>query len=157
MLMMANRLLLSAIAASVATASASSSSLGCEGADALLFAYFQGDERLYYAFSYDGLHWANLNNGTFVMQSTISGTSIRDPYVFPAGDRDGYRMVSTNGHNFGGVTNILTWYSPDLITWENETLVDVMGAAFFPAPAKVTDTWAPEFKWDELASSYMVL
>ena len=142
-------LLLASALAPAATA------LGCDGADALLFAFFQGDEQLYYATSYDGLAWTVLNGNRPVLRTAVPATSIRDPYLHavPGG---GYAMVSTDGQAFGGNPNVLTWTTKDLITYSPERVVAVMNASFFPPGAKVDDTWAPEFVWDALGSRFLV-
>jgi hypothetical protein len=102
----------------------------------LLFAYFESSEELHYALSDDGFHWNVLNHNYPVYNTTIQGTSIRDPYIHQ-GQNGLYYMVSTNGAGFGGTPTILTWSSPDLITWSKEFVADVMGPQFFPPPAKV--------------------
>lgn len=93
--------------------------------DAYLFAYFVTEE-LYYATSPDGLLWTPLNKGRPVLNTTVSGTSIRDPYVHAAVDNSGYYLVSTNGHGFGANPDILTWHTDDLIHYGPQHVVPVM-------------------------------
>jgi hypothetical protein len=130
---------------------AAASASGCD--ESLLFAFFTS-EQLFYALSEDGLHWTTLNGGEPVM-SAVAPASIRDPYLHatPGG---GYRLVSTDGQGFGNTPNILTWSSVDLITFSPMQEVPVMGPAFFPPPAVVTDTWAPEWVYDTTKSAFLV-
>ena len=116
-----------------------------------LFAYFKSDERMYYALAADALHWTVLNKNQPVLATTIAGTSLRDVYV-GRGHTGGYLMVATNGHGFGNTPTIITYNSSDLITWSAEFVADVMS---IPG-GTVTDTWAPEFLWDPVSSSYFV-
>jgi hypothetical protein len=146
--------------AAAAGANASASVAAAAGAnasacDALLFVFFRGDEKLYYAYSKDGLHWTDMNKAQPVYAATVAGTSIRDPYVH-AGPDGVYRMVSTDGNNFGGNPNILTWNSTDLIHWSSEVVAPVMGPQAFPPPATVVDTWAPEWVYSEAEGKYLV-
>jgi hypothetical protein len=120
----------------------------------LLTAFFTSDESLYYAVSTDGLAWQPLNGYRAVLNTTVPATSIRDPYAARGPDGT-YRLVATNGHEFGGTTTILTWTSADLVTWSAEHVVDVMGEAFFPG-AQITDVWAPEWRFDPVSGQYMV-
>ena len=144
------RLLPITLLAAVAGAAAATDSC-----DSLLFVFFQGDEKLYYAYSADGLHWSVMNSNKPVMNATIPNTSIRDPYIHAKPD-GGYQMVSTNGHNFGGNPYILTWSTDDLINYSSEYMAEVMGPAFFPPPAQLKDTWAPEWVWDAERNQYFV-
>lgn len=140
------KLLASAAAAALAVAAAGASKPLAANAtcDNLLFAFFQGDEKLYYAYSADGLHWTVMNGNKPVMGATVGGTSIRDPYIHMGPDGQ-YHLVSTNGAGFGNTPTILTWSTADLITYSAEVVADVMGPQFFPPPASVANTWAPEW------------
>ena len=144
-----------AILTSAVASAASAAAPTCAAGDSLLFAFFGPVEALYYATSPDGLIWTVLNKKLPVLKANITPTSMRDNYLNVAPDGS-YRLVTTNGVGFGNTPTFLTWSSKDLINWSEETIITAMGPDFFPAPAKVTDLWAPEWQWDAATNQYMV-
>lgn len=139
----ASALLAASVAAGVPPASCN---------DTLLFGYFTSSDQLQYAWSSDGFHWTELNGGKPVF---TANPSLRDPYVHRGPDGV-FHLVATDSTNFGGTVNILTWSSPDLITWSPEVVAPVMNTSFFPAGASVQFTWAPEWFYDAASQRYMV-
>ena len=64
--------------------------------------------------------------------------------------------LQTNGAGIGNTPTILTYASIDLITWSSERVVTLMGPDNFPPPTKITDLWAPEWRFDNASAAYMV-
>lgn len=114
---------------------------------AYLAAYMKGDDdkHMYYALAEDGFTFRVLNHKKPVLKASYDDQLIRDPMIIK--DKDGvYHLVATVSWKNRPFT---VWDSKDLITWENERLVDV-------APEGATKTWAPEFAYDEENDIYFV-
>lgn len=114
---------------------------------AYLAAYMTGaDEKsMYYALAEDGFRFHVINEGKPIVTASFDDQLVRDPMIFK--DKNGiYHMVATVSWKNRPFT---VWDSKDLITWENERLIDV-------APEGATKTWAPEFAYDEENDIYFV-
>lgn len=114
---------------------------------AYLAAYMKGtdEKNMYYALATDKYKFKVLNNGEPVLSASFNDRLLRDPMILK--DKKGiYHLVATVSWKNRPFT---VWDSKDLITWENERLVDV-------APEGATKTWAPEFAYDEESDIYFV-
>lgn len=114
---------------------------------AYLAAYMKGDDdkNMYYAIATDGYKFRVMNEGKPILSASFDDKLVRDPMILK--DKNGiYRMVATVSWKNRPFT---IWDSKDLVTWENERLVDV-------APEGSTKTWAPEFAYDEENDIYFV-
>ena len=121
---------------------------------ALILAYFGGspyEEALYLSYAEapsgaSGVSFTPLNAGQPVLNSTIGAKTIRDPFVNRDLINGGFRIVASDmpadGDAYWRGTNISTWYSKDLISFDDGHLVTVM-------QDKLDDpdwvTWAPEW------------
>ena len=120
---------------------------GQEPKMAYLAAYMTGDDdkSMYYALADSGFHFRIMNGGKPVLSASFDDQLVRDPMILK--DKDGiYHMVATVSWKNRSFT---VWDSKDLVTWENERLIDV-------APQGATKTWAPEFAYDEENDIYFV-
>ena len=127
---------------------------------AYLFCYFVGNEpeqeRIHFAVSTDGYNFAPLNQNEPVIFQTLGKQSVRDPYILRG--EDGYfYIIGTDMKSEEGWTSnhaLVTWKSADLITWTDETIIDIrdFGGEF----ASTTRAWAPQAIWDEEKQAYMV-
>lgn len=114
---------------------------------AYLAAYMKGtdEHHLYYALAEKDFLFEEINNSKPILSASFDDKLIRDPMVFK--DEKGiYHMVATVSWKNRPFT---IWDSKDLITWENERLVDV-------APENATKTWAPEIAYDSENKNYFV-
>jgi hypothetical protein len=114
---------------------------------AYLAAYMKGTDELhlYYALAEKGFLFEEINNGKPILSASFDDKLIRDPMVFK--DEKGvYHLVATVSWKNRPFT---IWDSKDLVTWENERLVDV-------APENATKTWAPEIACDSENKNYFV-
>lgn len=114
---------------------------------AYLAAYMTGDDEkhMYYALAEDQFKFKVINDGKPILSASFDDQLIRDPMIFR--DKNGiYRLVATVSWSNRPFT---VWDSKDLISWENERLIDV-------APQGATKTWAPEFAYDEENDSHFV-
>ncbi len=125
-----------------------------------LFCYFVGNEphqeRIHFAVSEDGYNFKALNNNEPVILQTKGKKSVRDPYIFKG--QDGfYYIIGTDMKCVEGWTSnhaLVTWKSADLITWTDETIIDIceFGGEF----ANTTRAWAPQAFWDKEKEQYMI-
>ncbi len=114
---------------------------------AYLAAYMKGNDEknMYYALCENKFIFSALNEGNPVISASFDDKLLRDPMVLQG--KDGvYHLVATVSWKNRPFT---IWDSKDLITWENERLVDI-------APEGATKTWAPEFVYDEEKDLYLV-
>lgn len=114
---------------------------------AYLAAYMKGDDEkhLYYAIADSGFNFQVINQGKPVLSASFNDKLIRDPMILQ--DKDGiYHLVATVSWKNRPFT---IWDSKDLVTWENERLIDV-------APEGASKTWAPELAYDEKNNQYFV-
>ena len=130
---------------------------------AYLFAYFVGNEaheqKIHLAVSTDGYNFAALNNNESVIDQQLGTGCVRDPYIFKAKDTEGkdcYYIVATDMDAMLGWTSnhaIVFWRSYDLITWENEFLLDMRTV---PGWENCNRAWAPQVIYDDTVGKYMV-
>jgi Glycosyl hydrolases family 32 N-terminal domain len=116
----------------------------------VLFFHFREQESLYLSYSNDAQVWLTVNSGFPILNTTNGVPGLRDPFVFQAHDGTEYIMVATNGANFGGVNNILTFSTKDFSSWTQNIVV------FQPVNGTTIDVWAPEFFYDETTASYLI-
>lgn len=125
-----------------------------------LFCYFVGnapnEERIHFAVSRDGYSFEPLNGNEAVITQTLGKKSVRDPYILKGEDRFYYIIATDMAASEGWTSNhaLITWKSADLITWTDETLIDIrdFGGAF----AATNRAWAPQALWDSEKGQYMV-
>lgn len=125
-----------------------------------LFVYFVGnepeEERIHFAVSEDGYNFETLNNNEPVIIQTKGKKCVRDPYILKG--QDGfYYIIGTDMKCIEGWTSnfsLVTWKSKDLISWTDETIIDMrqFGGDF----ATTTRAWAPQAYWDKTENAYMV-
>ncbi len=134
--------------------------LASESADGFLFVYFTGnnanEERLHYALTLDGYSFAPMNGGRHVLEQTKGTRCLRDPFVIRAGDGY-YHLVATDMQSSKGWNSnrgIITWRSGDLITWTDETVIEI--ADKFPTTEGADRVWAPQVIFDEERGEYML-
>lgn len=125
-----------------------------------LFCYFVGnepeEERIHFAVSADGYHFEALNHNEPVILQTLGKKSVRDPYILKGEDGFYYIIGTDMAASEGWTSNhaLITWRSADLITWTDETIMDIrdFGGEF----ATTTRAWAPQAFWDDEKGAYMV-
>lgn len=125
-----------------------------------LFCYFVGNERveecIHFAVSEDGYRFEALNNNEPVILQTRGKKSVRDPYILKGEDSFYYIIGTDMACEEGWTSNhaLVTWKSADLITWTDETIIDIcdFGGEF----AHTTRAWAPQALWDSEKGAYMV-
>ncbi len=125
-----------------------------------IFCYFVGNEphqeRIHFALSEDGYNFKALNNNEPVILQTKGKKCVRDPYIFKG--QDGfYYIIGTDMKCAEGWTSnhaLVTWKSADLITWTDETIIDIcdFGGEF----QNTTRAWAPQAIWDKEKAQYMI-
>jgi predicted GH43/DUF377 family glycosyl hydrolase len=114
---------------------------------AYLAAYMKGndDKNMYYALATEGFRFKIMNGGKPILSASYNDKLLRDPMIIK--DKEGiYHLVATVSWKNQPFT---IWDSKDLVTWENERLVNI-------APEGATKTWAPEFAYDEENDIYFV-
>lgn len=125
-----------------------------------LFCYFVGnepdEERIHFAVSRDGYNFEPLNENKEVIIQTLGKKSVRDPYLLKGEDGFYYIIGTDMAASEGWTSNhaLITWKSADLITWTEETVIDIrdFGGAF----ATTNRAWAPQALWDSEKGQYMV-
>lgn len=125
-----------------------------------LFCYFVGnapeEERIHFAVSRDGYNFEPLNGNKEIIIQTLGKKSVRDPYILKGEDGFYYIIGTDMAASEGWTSNhaLITWKSADLITWTDETLIDIrdFGGAF----ATTNRAWAPQALWDSEKGQYMV-
>lgn len=125
-----------------------------------LFVYFTGNEpeqeRIHFAISKDGYHFTPLNQNQPIITQTKGKKCVRDPYIFKGKDGYYYIIGTDMMCNEGWESNhaLITWKSSDLISWEDETIIDMfdLGEEF----ADTTRAWAPQAIWDNNEGKYML-
>ncbi|MBI3912115.1 MAG: glycoside hydrolase family 43 protein [Armatimonadetes bacterium] len=114
----------------------------------LVLAYFRTSaEALHLAWSTDGLNWMPLHGNRPVLWATVGNRSIRDPFIRRGADGH-FHLVSTDSWMS---KNLIYTHSQDLIRWEPQRLVPVMGSV--PGARNV---WAPEFVCDASTHEYLL-
>lgn len=125
-----------------------------------LFVYFTGNEpeqeRIHFAVSKDGYHFTPLNQNQPIITQTKGKKCVRYPYIFKGKDGYYYIIGTDMMCNEGWESNhaLITWKSADLISWEDETIIDMfdLGEEF----ADTTRAWAPQAIWDNNEGKYML-
>lgn len=130
---------------------------------AYVFCYFVGNEvdqqTLHLAVSTDGYKFRALNNNEPIIKQTKGTGCVRDPYILKAKDETGkdcYYIIATDMNALEGWTSnhaLITWKSYDLISWFDETVIDIRQ---FKGFENTNRAWAPQAIWDEEAGMYMV-
>lgn len=116
------------------------------------------------AYSYDGLHWAVLNNNEPIVkpEKTVNDKGdaadsdalkkrVRDPFIMRNKDGSFTLMASQSWSH----PNIFLWYSNDLTTIENERLSKVVTKSN-TAGATGYAAWAPEGTYDPITDQYYI-
>ena len=118
---------------------------------AYLFTHFtsneKGDkEQIWFAVSYDGLHWQDIGSDEPVLKTELGTKGIRDPFIVYDEKMKKYFIIATDLNTESwdwetfankGSRSIFVWESEDLINWSEERLVEVG----IPEAGCV---WAPE-------------
>ncbi|MCD7797596.1 MAG: glycoside hydrolase family 43 protein [Clostridiales bacterium] len=125
-----------------------------------LFVYFTGNEpekeSIHFAVSEDGYNFTPVNGNEAVIGQELGTGSVRDPYILQGVDGCYYIIGTDMKSDDGWKSNhaLVTWKSEDLITWTDETIIDIrdFGGEF----ANTTRAWAPQAIWDEEKQMYMI-
>lgn len=120
---------------------------------AYLMTYFTTDETgdresIWFSVSRDGLHWTDIGTKEPILQSKISTTGIRDPFILYDERQKKYFILATDGSakaiNYDwvklaneGSRFLLIWESEDLLHWSEPRLVEV-------GVPEAGCVWAPE-------------
>ena len=127
---------------------------------AYLFVHFAGnrprEERLRFALSDDGFHYAPLFGGNDVVLQKKGTGCVRDPYILRGEDGTFYIIGTDMKSDDGWLSNhaLVTWRSEDLLHWTDETILDIRDfGGFF---ADTTRAWAPQAIFDKDKQQYMV-
>ena len=127
-----------------------------------VFAYYkgygEGQEKIYFAASRDGLTWGEMNGGDPILESTLGTTGLRDPYLFRSPEGDKFYLLATDlsAYQGNGVVSrngsqaVMVWESDDLVHWGEQRMVEV--AAGIDAGC----AWAPEACYDETTQEYLL-
>lgn len=119
-----------------------------------LLSYFDGElgeETGRLAYSLDGLHWEELNDGKSIITSTLGTKRIRDPFI--TRDIDGnFVVLATEGFDNPSIYIIR---SNDLIDLSNQRLIQV---SYYDEGLQMDGTraWAPEMLYDMQTNQYIV-
>ncbi len=128
---------------------------------AYLFTHFTsgitGDkEHIWFAVSYDGLHWEDVGGDEPVLTSELGTKGIRDPFIVYDEKLKKYFILGTDlltksgnwyKYSHKGSRSLLVWESEDLIHWSEPRLIEVgiKGAGCVWAPeavyCKEKDMW----------------
>jgi len=115
-----------------------------------LFSYFigNGEDGLHLAYSYDGLHWAALNDGKpFLTPLLGKDRLMRDPSIWQAPDGT-FHMVWTTGW-WDRIIGYAS--SKDLINWSEQKEIPVM-----MHEPDARNSWAPELFYDKSSKLYYI-
>lgn len=130
-----------------------------EPQDNYLFAYFTGNsteqQRIKFALSEDGKQYYAINKNDPVIKQNLGTGCARDPYVFRGQDGKFYAIatdMNAAGGWWGNSNSFVLWRSNDLITWTDETIIDVSAIT----GVDVYRAWAPQVTWDATANKYMI-
>ena len=118
---------------------------------AYLFTHFtsneKGDkEQIWFAVSYDGLHWQDIGNDEPVLKTELGTKGIRDPFIVYDEKMKKYFIIATDLNTESwdwetfanrGSRSIFVWESENLINWSEERLIEV-------GIPKAGCVWAPE-------------
>ena len=130
-----------------------------EARDRYLFAYFTGNtteqQRIKFALSEDGDTYYAINKNDPVIKQNLGTGCARDPYIFRGQDGKYYAIATdmdASGGWWGNSNSFVLWRSNDLVTWTNETIIDVAAIT----GVDVHRAWAPQVIWDASEGKYMV-
>lgn len=146
--------------------------LADEAKDHFLFAYFTGNgdaattentnQAIRLAISTDGLNFSPLNRNKAIITQEGGTKNARDPYIFEGQD-GAYYMVATDADYSNGdwgkqQKQIVFWKSTDLITWTDETYINIEDVYnnYSSETVTVWKAWAPEVFFDTETGKYMV-
>ena len=119
-----------------------------------LMSFFKpSDQHLFYAWSEDGLHWKDINDGVAVFNAYDNATALRDPYV---------ARVTRNGEGKFHLVHTWGWDHPAIFHWESDDLINwkATDGTTNPESAKIwlmdgkngrptaPNAWAPEFFYE---------
>ncbi len=137
-----------------------------------LFAYFTDSSKaIHFAVSTDGYYYTALNGNEAVVTPTVGRQASRDPYIIKGQDGDYYMLAtdleggnteeelkvnSDNTYTWGANTSIVTWHSTDLVEWDRETKIDILGVYDQTKDENQKKVWAPEAIYDEEKKEYMI-
>lgn len=134
--------------------------------DKYLFAYFTGTSKegqtIHLAVSEDGYNYTALRGNDPVIIPSKGVGNVRDPYIW-YNEQDNYYYILATDLDFtdeGGTysnhsTGFIVWRSEDLVTWHDETFIDVSRMAHLIGDTRnMSAVWAPQVLWD--GSSYVV-
>lgn len=140
--------------------------------DHFLFAYFTGNgdaattentnQAIRLATSTDGINFSALNRNKAIITQEGGTKNARDPYIFEGQD-GAYYMVATDADYSNGdwgkqQKQIVFWKSTDLITWTDETYINIEDVYnnYSSETVTVWKAWAPEVFFDTETGKYMV-
>lgn len=127
---------------------------------AYLFVHFIGNapeqERIHFAAGKDGYRFTELNGGEPVIIQKKGKQCVRDPYILRGEDGFFYIIGTDMKSDEGWTSNhaLVTWRSEDLVTWTDETILDIrdFGGEF----EHTNRAWAPQAIFDSDKGQYMV-
>ncbi len=124
-----------------------------------LFCYFVGnrpeDERVHFAVSSDGYNFEALNENKAVIEQKLGKKCCRDPFIFRDNENI-FHIIATDMRSEDGWcsnNSMVIWDSYDLITWENERIIDFSS---FESTKNADRVWAPEVIFDKDKGEYMI-
>ena len=124
-----------------------------------LFCYFVGnkpeEERIHFAVSKDGYHFEALNGNEAVIVQEKGKKCCRDPFVF-RDEKNIFHIIATDMRCYDGWNSnhtMVVWDSEDLVTWENERIIDF---SLFETTKNADRVWAPQVLFDRKKGEYMI-
>lgn len=120
-----------------------------------IMSYFLGElenEYINLAYSYDGLHWVDLNDNKPIIKASIGNNRLRDPHISRGKDGN-FNIVITQGFDNDSIYH---YTSEDLITFNNESLNKI---TYYEKGIDLTGerAWAPEAYYDASIDAYRVI
>ncbi len=120
-----------------------------------LMTYFVGDglknESVYYAWTYDGLLWYEVNDQRSVLKAGIGTRRLRDPSLIRLKNGK-FTLVATEGYNN---PEIYAFDTENLVDFNNERLIKV-NKSDGELILKETQAWAPEGFYDRRIDKYVI-
>ncbi|HWU22394.1 MAG TPA: family 43 glycosylhydrolase [Nocardioides sp.] len=127
-----------------------------------LFAHFEVTdyEKVYFGYSSDGLHFADLNGNQAIMANLAGTLGVRDPSIIRSPEGDRYWVIGTDLHAEGTASGgswdqlhasqkIGVWESDDLVHW-------TFNGDIFAGFPNAGNVWAPEATYDAASGQYYV-
>ncbi len=139
-----------------------------EAKDHYLFAYFTGTSKegqtIHLAVSKDGYNYTALRGNDPVIIPSKGVGCVRDPYIWYNEQDNYYYILATDldftdddtpdGYSHNS-TGFIVWRSEDLVTWHDESFIDVSRMAHLIGDTRgMNAVWAPQVLWD--GSAYVV-